>query len=84
MFVSFSVIFGDCDLDPHRDSTSENPFLQKPNTKWAKMCQSKNIDSKKSPTGPTFHRPRKNLSIYIAQSQLTFHGVRWDSAPFNF
>ncbi len=26
--------------------------------------------------------PRKNLSILIARSQLTFHGVRWDSVPF--
>ena len=41
--------------------------------------------SKKYPTvGPTFHGPRKKPEYLIARSQLTFHGVRWDSVPFNW
>ncbi len=31
------------------------------------------------PTGPTFHGPRKNLSIKKrSSSQLTVHGIRWE------
>ena len=38
--------------------------------------------SKKSPTGPFLTGPL-NLSIDSSVSQLTGHGVRWDSVPFN-
>ena len=36
------------------------------------------------PTGPTNERTPKKPKYLIARSQLTFHGVRWDSVPFNF
>ena len=50
-------------------------------TKW---CNIVTWFQEIGPTGPTFLRPRKKPEYLIARSQLTGHGVRWDSVPCNF